>query len=89
MCTYLAGTATGLKLTYYPTGTPLSVLTARVSGPLSPISSDGKEESPSVRTRYDASGAPGGRSRTSTRAASGPSSSRARSTVPSAPGEHR
>ncbi len=44
VCTYLAGTATGLKLTYYPAGTPISVLTAGVSGPLSPISSDGKEE---------------------------------------------
>ena len=36
-----------------------------------------------------ASSAPAGRSRTSTRAASGPSVSRARSTVPSAAGEHR
>lgn len=44
VCNYLAGTVTGLTLTYYPAGTPLSVITAGASGPLSPLSSSGTEE---------------------------------------------
>lgn len=42
-CTYLTGATPALTLTYYPTGTPLKVLTAGASGPLSPMGAGGTE----------------------------------------------